>query len=476
MVNVKTIFKNSTWMMGSQIITNLCAFIWTILMARYLGASVFGILSFAISLSTLVGILMDCGTQTYIVRAISRDSNLTDRLFNQIVPLKVILSIIVISVTIIVLFLTGRASDVINVSFIMLCQYAFLCMNGFFYGIFQAYEKMEYQAISSVINSLILLVIVFIVMHFNLGLYGMAFAYLIAIICAFIYIYSKITNLGIKPHYSFNIDFSKKILKAALPFGLISIFYSIYFTIDVTMLQYLSTNAAVGLYNAAYKVISILTTFYAVYPQVIFPVMSKLFKDSNELLKFSYEKSIKYLLLIILPICAGIIIYAEPLMAFIYGKGYIGTGAIVTVLIFSIPFLFVNGASTVALNSSNNEILVTKTYACAAVINIILNLILIPKYSYFGAAFATVISEIIITFIMFRATSKSDYALGWVIVKDLIKLLIATVLMFVILDYLKLNIIFGVIIGAIVYFGVLFATRVLDSDDKKIIRIILNKE
>ena len=77
---------------------------------------------------------------------------------------------------------------------------------------------------------------------------------------------------------------------------------------------------------------------------------------------------------------------------------------------------------------------------------------------------------------MFRATSKSDYALGWVLVKDLIKLLIATVLMFVILDYLKLNIIFGVIIGAIVYFGVLFATRVLDSDDKKIIKIILNKE
>ena len=142
MVNVKTIFKNSTWMMGSQIITNLCAFIWTILMARYLGASVFGILSFAISLSTLVGILMDCGTQTYIVRTISRDSKLTNKLFNQIIPLKVILSIIVISTTIIVLFLTGRASDVINVSFIMLCQYAFLCMNGFFYGIFQAYEKM----------------------------------------------------------------------------------------------------------------------------------------------------------------------------------------------------------------------------------------------------------------------------------------------------------------------------------------------
>ncbi|OWT33509.1 hypothetical protein BGI41_01985 [Methanobrevibacter sp. 87.7] len=476
MVSVKTIFKNSSWMMGSQIITNLCAFFWTILMARYLGASVFGILSFAISLSTLVGILMDCGTQTYIVRAISRDSSLTNKLFNETIPLRLILSVSVILGTVLVLFLTGRSSDVINVSFIMLCQYAFLSMNGFFYGLFQAYEKMEYQSIAGVINSVILLIIVFLVIYFNLGLYGMAFGYLIAIICAFLYIYSRIDKINIKPNYSFDINFSKKILKLALPFGLISVFYSIYFTIDMTMLQYLSTDAAVGLYNAAYKIISILTTFYAVYPQVIFPVMSKLFKNSNELLKFSYEKSIKYLLLIILPICAGIIVYAEPLMVLIYGKGYIGTGAIVTILVFTIPFLFVNGTSTVALNSSNNEMLVTKTYACAALSNVILNLILIPKYSYFGAAFATVISEIIITIIMFWETSKADYAPGWIVVKDLIKLLFATFIMFGVLYYLKLNIAFGIILGAIIYFGILYLIRILDSDDKKIIRIILNRE
>lgn len=475
MSGIRTLFKNSSWMLGSQLITNLCAFVWTILMARYLGTSNFGILSFAISVSSIIGIFMDCGTQTYIVRALSRDKSLTNEYFNKTVPLKIVLSFFIILFTVLFLILTGREKLVVNVSLIMFLQYTFLSICGFFYGIFQAYEKMEYQSIAASINAVVLLIIVFLVIHFDLGLYGMAFGYLFAIMIAFIYIYSKIDKVDIRPNYTFDFGFSKKLLKVALPFGLIGIFYSIYFTIDMTMLQYLSTNSAVGLYNAAYKIITLLTTFYAIYPQVIFPVMSRLFENSREMLRISYEKSIKYLLLIILPICAGVILYANPLMIFIYGNQYAGTGRIVSLLVLSIPFLFVNGASTVALNSSNNEIMVTKTYCIAALINVILNFILIPYYSYEGAAIATVISEIVISLLMFKVTLKSDYAPGWIVLKDTIKILIATAVMFFILQYFNLDIIEGIICGLIVYLIMLFITRILDNDDKKIIQNILHR-
>ncbi len=476
MVSIRRIFKNSTWMMASQTVTNLCAFVWTILMARYLGTSDFGILSFAISLSSIVGILMDSGTQTYIVRAVSKNYNKTEEYFEKTVPLKLVLSLLIIIGTIAFLILTGRSSSIIEVSFIMLCQYTFLSMNNFFYGIFQAYEKMEYQSIATVLNAIILLIIVFLTMYFDLGLYGMAFGYLIAIFGSFLYIYSKISNLNINPHYSFDYNFSKELLKLALPFGLTGIFYSIYYTIDMTMLEYLATSSAVGMYNASYKIISLITTFYALYPQVIFPVMVKLFEDSTDLMKISYEKSIKYLLLIILPICAGVILYSEPLMTLIYGDQYTGSGSIVMVLMFTIPFLFVNGTSTVAMNSSNKEMSVTKIYFIAAIFNVVLNLILIPKYSYIGAAIATVLSEILITILMFKVTLKAEYAPGWVVLKDVIKILIASIIMFIILDYLKINMFLGIVIGAIIYVAMIFIERTLDDTDKNILKSIINKE
>ena len=92
-----------------------------------------------------------------------------------------------------------------------------------------------------------------------------------------------------------------------------------------------------------------------------------------------------------------------------------------------------------------------------------------------GAAAATVISEIVVCILMFRITLKSEYAPGRIVVFDTVKLLIATVVMYAVLYYSGVNIILGVIIGAVVYAAMLFITRTLDEDDKSIIRDILNR-
>lgn len=78
------------------------------------------------------------------------------------------------------------------------------------------------------------------------------------------------------------------------------------------------------------------------------------------------------------------------------------------------------GASTVVMNSSNNEVPITKIYGIAALINVVLNLLFIPHYSYLCTAFATVISEILISILMFRLTLKTCYAPGWIVVKILL--------------------------------------------------------
>ena len=134
---IRTIFKNSGWMMGSQVFTNLCAFIWTILMARYLGASDFGILSFAISIVSIAAIFMDFGMQTYIVRVISRDNSLTNEYFQKTIPLKIILSIIILIFIILFLYITGRSDLVMLVSIIITLEYVFLSLNNFIYGYFR---------------------------------------------------------------------------------------------------------------------------------------------------------------------------------------------------------------------------------------------------------------------------------------------------------------------------------------------------
>lgn len=67
MSRVRTVFANMSWLMFSQIITSVCAFVWTILTARYLGVSDYGLLGTATSFATIFGVCADLGVTTYIV-------------------------------------------------------------------------------------------------------------------------------------------------------------------------------------------------------------------------------------------------------------------------------------------------------------------------------------------------------------------------------------------------------------------------
>ncbi len=71
------------------------------------------------------------------------------------------------------------------------------------------------------------------------------------------------------------------------------------------MITQFSTTYATGLYNSTYKLINVLTLFYTIYSAVIFPVMSKLFKQGQDMLRLSFVKSIKYLSMITIPIAVA---------------------------------------------------------------------------------------------------------------------------------------------------------------------------
>ena len=90
MSKIQTIFKNMSWLLISQIIASVCGFVWTILMARYLGVDNYGILGFAISITGILGIIDDLGISTHIIRHISTDYESAPKYLGNTIPLKVI--------------------------------------------------------------------------------------------------------------------------------------------------------------------------------------------------------------------------------------------------------------------------------------------------------------------------------------------------------------------------------------------------
>lgn len=475
MSKITEVFKNTSWLLISQIITSVFGFVWIVLLARYLGVSDFGIMNFAISFTTIMSIFIDLGIITYTTRDLSRYPEMSQKYIGNAIPLKIILSIISFIATLLILSIMNYDLITIEVVLLFALHIIFQNMGYFFNGVFQAFGKMKYQAIGIIINSILVLIGTFTLIFLDLGLIAAALAYISGSLITLIYLYLNVRDKIVIPKFQFDIQFWKKSLKYSIPFGMTNIFTTIYYMIDSVMISFMIGSVAVGIYSSAYKIITVFTTLYMVYNYVVFPLMSKFYKDSEDLLKISYEKSIKYLIMLMLPFAIGVTFYSYYITTLIYGETYALAGNVLSILIWNVLFVMINGASSSLLNSSNNEIAVTKINGMACLLNIILNLVLIYYLSYIGASIATVITGIVICILMSYIIMKDRYKPDISLIYDIIKLSVSGIILAIALYIFNLSFWIAIPIGIIVYIISLFLTKSLDSTDKAIIREIIGK-
>ena len=475
MSQVRTIFKNMSWLMISQIISSICAFIWTLLIARYLGVNDYGILGFAISFSVIAGVTMDFGISTHIVRHIATNYDSAPKYLGNAIPLKTIFSIVTLILSLIILIIMKSDQITITITLLFVIEGIIKSVMSLLNSSFQAFEEAKYQGIGNTLLNIILLIFILFTIYTDLGLFGITYSYIIANFIALIYEYYALKKHVTRPKLELDHSFCKKIILLSLPFAATGILYNLYYSIDVVMLTNMAGNYATGIYNATYKLVSVLTLFYGIYTAVIFPVMSKFYKKDKRLLLISYEKSIKYLMLIMIPLSLATMFYSADLINLFYGHEYDSASSVLSILIWTVCLLFINGAGNTLLNASHKEVSVTKIYAVAAIFNIGLNFILIPYLSYNGAAITTVLSDVIIFVIQRYIIHKIGHKPNKKLYYDLGKMIIGTGILGIALYFLNLNMWVAIPVGIIIYFTIIYILKVFDNDDKYVIKEILGK-
>ena len=475
MSQVKTIFKNMSWLVISQIIASICGFIWTILLARYLGVSDYGVLGFAISLTSILNFTADWGISIHIVRHISTDYNSAQKYLGNAIPLKILFAFGTFILTLIILILMNSDELTIIVTLLFSIEMIITSFTGLLQGSFQAFDEGKYQGIGKIITDIALLIFILIAILTDSGIYSIAISYILANAIALIYSYYEFEKNITKPKFEFDKDFCKKITIASIPFAITGLLTLVYYSIDVVMLTNLVGSYATGIYNATYKLISVLTLFYSVYTAVIFPVMSRFYQNDEKLLIISFEKSLKYLMLAIIPIAIATMIYSADIIQFVYGHQYDAASSVLSILIWTVCLLFISGAGNTLLNASHKEVTVTKIYLIAAVFNVVLNFFMIPHFSYNGAAITTVLSDILIVIVQSYVIYKLGYRLDKKLYSDIGKIILGSAILGIILNFLHLNMWVALPVGIIIYLIIIYLLRFFDDNDKYVIQEILGR-
>ena len=204
------------------------------------------------------------------------------------------------------------------------------------------------------------------------------------------------------------------------------------------------------------------------YGNAIYPVISRFYITSKKSLKFAYERSFKYMLMLGLPISSGIFIFSDQIISIFYGIEYSEASIVLAIISWHLFLRFLNVVSGFTLSSINRQGSRAFSQGIAALSNIILNLILIFLYGLIGAAIAAVITEIIFFFTYIYFIVK--YGLGIKFIRLFIRPVIATVIMLFSLSFIE-NLVIAIIFGALIYFTTLFIIGTIDKQDM----IIFNK-
>ena len=239
------------------------------------------------------------------------------------------------------------------------------------------------------------------------------------------------------PRIEADIRFWKSLLKESFPFGVTGITGMIYNYVDAVLLSLLLGNAVVGIYSASYRLMVILLFIPSVMNMAIFPAMSRFHITSKSNLKLIQEKYLKIMIIIGIPIGISITILASDIILLIYGPIYFESIKPLQILIWSTVLIFITAPFIILFESINKQVIITKITIICVIINIVLNLIFIPKYSYIAASLITVLTELIILFSITKIVYNIGYGLeSRKIIKITLKTLFASMIMALFLNTL----------------------------------------
>jgi len=465
---IQRIAKNTIFLASSNIIGFVFSFFFLVYTTRYLGTERYGLLSFAIAFASITIFLADIGISSVIVRDVARDRSKTAIYIGNSILMKVVLAAITLLSTAAIGFALGYPFSTMKVVMVILLSLIVVSFSGIISSVVSAYEIMEYISIGTVIYNLIMLTFALLAISSGVDVYGFAYVYLFSSFISLGYFALVALRKLPRPRWDIDISLWKYMIKEAIPFGLSSVFVRVYYYVDTVMISLLilNPNEVMGWYNAAYRMVIILSFIPVTFLGSIYPIMSKFYVSSDQYLGFMYERSFKYLMAIAIPIGVGTTVLGEDLVSLVYGPAFAPSTIALQILIWSESLIFINSAFGYLFNSINRQMIVAKQTMLAAGLNILLNLFLIPQYSYIGASSATVATQFFSFLFLLYIASKEGYGLPRNMIASLAKILVACLAMVLFIrGFDQLPVPLLIVISAIIYFFLIIILRVVDKVD-----------
>ncbi len=399
----RTLAKNSLAPMVLNLFNRAIDFVFAAFYLRLLGPGDAGGYATAITIASLYEIVANWGLNTLIIREVSQDRSQASRYLFNTSLLRVgtgLVAALPIGVYVGYRALSPTPLDAptqIAIGLLMLGM-IFSGMGQGLSGLFYAFEEAETPAAIATVTTILRVGFGVAVLLLGWGFVGLAGVSIVVNVLTLVILAGlALRRFPLTGPWRVEADLQRQMLSASYPLMLNHLLATIYFFLDVPLLQQFKGDEAVGWYDSAYKYVKAFNIIPSFFTIALFPVISRQVRESPREARFSFRLSVRLLVLVAVPLAALTTLLADVLIGILGGGAFLPDGAIaLRFLIWSIPFGWINSVTNYVLIALGQERRLTWAFIVGVAFNLITNLIFIPLYSYQAAAITTILSEIIL--------------------------------------------------------------------------------
>lgn len=440
--------------------------------AMYLGVNLFGIYSFATYFVAMFAILFDLGLPQILTREIAADSSRTQKyVYNTFIVklfLIVVTSILVAGVTV-----TSDFDALTNWAiFFTVLSTASLSLTGTFYSAFQAHHKMKLVSALMLLNDIGTSIAIIVLILQGYGLFAILWGTLLLNVVNFLI--SLLVARKLLGYYwggSLDRNLWQYLFRESYPIALSSVGITMYLYLSSSLLKYMKGDELMGYYGAALKLVTIMSLIPNSFSQVMYPIFSELYTTGASKLRSMLETSIRYLLIVSIPLSIGAILIADKLIVTLYSEAFRPAIIPLQILMIANLFSYANWllySFLSAIKKQRFQMYVTIITGMSVAVT---NFLLIPHFDLLVPSISLAVVEVILFSSALVYLRKTDYQLF--VYRVLWQPVAAALLMAIVVFTTKaLSMTIQIMLGAVTFGATFLAVGGVREEDKKIFRNI----
>ena len=495
---LKLIAKSSVVVFIGIFLSKILFYLYRIIIAKHYGPEIYGLFALSIMLICWFRVVSDLGIKQGLLRHISlfRGKKEKEKIKSLIKISFFILTLTSIFAGILLFFssefialkiFSNSGLTIFLKIFSIVIPLAVL--GEAFLSVLRAYEKIGwYSFIANVLGNFVTLTIFIFLILLGMNSTAVPISYLIGAFSILVagYVVCKIKLSEVfNSKEKTNNPKSRKIFKEMFSYSWPFLFYGvvtfIFYSIDSFMIGIFKSIEQVGFYNAAVPIALLLSLPLSLFGQLFFPLVAKEFSKGNtSVVKQLSQQVGKWIFMLVLPLFILFMIFPGAVINILFGSEYIVAENALRFLSIGTFFsmLFAISHELLSIKGKSKLLLIDMIFAGA--LNIILNLLLVPRYGITGAGFATMLSLIILNILFMIQAYKHLSIIPFR--KKMLRIVLITVISTILLLFIKsfveintLSLIFCGVFFLAVYTLLILLTNCLDKNDLYILRSVFKK-